>query len=156
AVYDKQRRWFSEVIKRFGGGANYKEIFATAGNHPFSGLTQPGPAADTALGTPASGVLTVSGADITTILGGGSTVRLVFRVKTNRTGADSGGDFNSFGRGAVLLDDVQVQKAGGGFSTIGDFETAEQGGVGAIDNRYPLVGGLTSTDVWRTSGKPPT
>jgi hypothetical protein len=26
-VYDKQRRWFSEVIKIFGAGANYFEIF---------------------------------------------------------------------------------------------------------------------------------
>src|SRR5262249_9207688 len=122
---------------------------------PVTGA-QPGLASDTTLATPASGVLTVSGADITTILNGGSTVRLVFRVKTNRTGADSGGDFNSFGRGAVLLDDVQVQKALGGFSPTGAFEPGGRGGAGATATRFPLPGGLTSTDVWRTSGKPPT
>src|SRR5262249_38827924 len=60
AVYDKQRRWFSEVIKRFGPGANYTEIFEKAGNNPVTGA-QPGLASDTALATPSSGVLTVDG-----------------------------------------------------------------------------------------------
>jgi hypothetical protein len=49
-VYDKQRRWFSEVIKTFGGGANYFEIFARAGNNP----------ADTLDATPSSGAILVS------------------------------------------------------------------------------------------------
>jgi hypothetical protein len=38
---------------------------------------------------------------------------------------------------------------------LGDFETPEQGGVNAIDNRFPLPEGLAATDVWRTTGKPP-
>ena len=48
-VYDKQRRWFSEVIKVFGAGNNYYEIFAAAGNSP----------ADTATATPSSAQITV-------------------------------------------------------------------------------------------------
>jgi hypothetical protein len=39
--------------------------------------------------------------------------------------------------------------------TIGDFEGVEQGGVNQIDNRFPLPPGLTTTDVWRSTGKPP-
>src|SRR5262249_52687982 len=53
-----------------------------------------------------------------------------------------------------LLDDVTAD-TGVGPVVIGDFETAEQGGVGAIDNRFPLPGGLTNHDVWRSTGKPP-
>src|SRR5262249_8857308 len=34
AVYDKQRRWFSEVIKAFGAGANYVEVFGKTGDNP--------------------------------------------------------------------------------------------------------------------------
>src|SRR5262249_32904412 len=33
-VYDKQRRWFSEVLRAFGAGSNYFEIFRKAGNNP--------------------------------------------------------------------------------------------------------------------------
>ena len=51
-VYDKQRRWFSEVIKVFGAGANYFEIFKTTGNNP----------ADTLTATPSSGPIVVPAA----------------------------------------------------------------------------------------------
>src|SRR5262249_58764393 len=79
-VYDKQRRWFSELIRAFGAGANYVEIFAKAGNNP----------ADTTGATPSSGAITVPAGTINTILGGiPGDVRLVFRVKTNRGFADS-------------------------------------------------------------------
>src|SRR4030095_5210251 len=83
-------------------------------------------------------------------------VRLVFRCKTNRGFADSdarASGYNSAGRGAVVLDDATSDK-GAGPVVIGDFETPEQGGVNAIDNRFPLPPGLASTDVWRTTGKP--
>jgi hypothetical protein len=79
-VYDKQRRWFSEVIKTFGAGANYFEIFQTAGDNPV----------DTLAATPSSGSIVVPAATISTVLGGVSgNVRLVFRCKTNRGFADS-------------------------------------------------------------------
>jgi hypothetical protein len=79
-VYDKQRRWFSEVIKTFGAGANYFEIFARAGNNP----------ADTLDATPSSGAILIPASQISTVLGGvNGNVRLVFRCKTNRGFADS-------------------------------------------------------------------
>ena len=37
-VYDKQRRWFSEVLKTFGAGNNYFEIFQKTGNNPADTL----------------------------------------------------------------------------------------------------------------------
>ena len=147
-VYDKQRRWFSEVIKTFGAGANYFEIFRATGNNP----------ADTLVGTPSSGPIVVPAATISSVLGGvAGNVRLVFRCKTNRGFADSdsrNSGYDSAGRGAVLLDDVTID-TGSGASVIGNFETPEQGGVNAIDNRFPLPPALQVTDVWRTTGKPP-
>src|SRR5690349_17960227 len=149
-VYDKQRRWFSEVVKAFGAGANYFEIFRTAGDNP----------ADTLSATPSSGPITIPAATISSVLGGVSgNVRLVFRCKTNRGFADSdsrNSGYSSFTRGAVLIDDVTISVNGGGSPAgYGTFELAEQGGVNAIDNRFPLPPGLTATDVWRTTGKPP-
>jgi hypothetical protein len=148
-VYDKQRRWFSEVIKVFGAGASYFEIFATAGNNP----------ADTLSATPSSGPILVPAATISSVLGGvAGNVRLVFRCKTNRFFADSdtrSNGYNSAGRGAVLLDDVTVSVNGGASPAgYGTFEAAEQSGVNAIDNRFPLPPGLTVNDVWRSTGKP--
>jgi hypothetical protein len=147
-VYDKQRRWFSEVIKAFGAGANYFEIFRATGNNP----------ADTLAATPSSGPIVVPAATISSVLGGvAGNVRLVFRCKTNRGFADSdsrSSGYDSAGRGAVLLDDVSID-TGSGPSVIGNFETPEQGGVNAIDNRFPLPPALQATDVWRSTGKPP-
>jgi hypothetical protein len=147
-VYDKQRRWFSEVLKVFGAAANYYEIFAATGNNP----------ADTLGATPTAGPIVVPAATISTILGGvNGNVRLAFRVKTNRGFADSDSrtsGYTSFGYGAVQVDDVTIDK-GAGAVNIGDFETPEQGGVNAIDNRFPLPPGLAETDVWRSTGKPP-
>jgi hypothetical protein len=147
-VYDKQRRWFSEVLKTFGAGNNYYEIFAATGNNP----------ADTLSATPTAGPIVVPAATINTILGGvNGNVRLAFRVKTNRGFADSdsrSSGYTSFGYGAVQVDDVTIDK-GAGPVVIGDFETPEQGGANAIDNRFPLPPGLTPTDVWRSTGKPP-
>jgi hypothetical protein len=147
-VYDKQRRWFSEVLKVFGAGANYFEIFQRTGNNP----------ADTLAATPTAGPIVVPAATINTILGGvNGNVRLAFRVKTNRGFADSdsrASGYSSFGYGAVQVDDVTIDK-GAGPVVIGDFETPEQGGRNAIDNRNPLPPGFTATDVWRSTGKPP-
>jgi hypothetical protein len=150
AVYDKQRRWFSEVLKVFGAGNNYFEIFATTGNNP----------ADTLSATPTSGPIVIPAAQISTVLGGvNGNVRLAFRVKTNRGFADDDTRFAGYtsgGYGAVQIDDVTINK-GAGAVVIGDFEAAEQAGAGvnAIDNRFPLPGAIPVTDVWRSTGKPP-
>jgi hypothetical protein len=154
-VYDKQRRWFSEVIKVFGAGANYFEIFAKAGNNPT----------DTLAATPTAGPIVVPAAQVSTILGGADgNVRLVFRCKTNRGFADSdtrNSGYTSSGRGAVQVDDITID-TGSGPVVFGDFELAEQGGVGAIDNRFPGIAGkpdppagVNSENNWRSTGKPP-
>jgi hypothetical protein len=147
-VYDKQRRWFSEVLKVFGAGNTYYEIFKAAGNNP----------ADTLDATPSTSV-TVPAASVAAILSPATSgnVRLVFRCKTNRGFADSDSrstSYTSFGYGAVLIDDVTIDR-GTGPVVIGDFEKSEQGGVDAIDNRFPLPPSLAETDVWRSTGKPP-
>src|SRR5436190_758714 len=117
-VYDKQRRWFSEVLKTFGAGSNYFEIFQKAGDNP----------ADTLSATSSSGSSAIPAATIRSVLGGvAGNVRLVFRCKTNRGFADSdsrASGYNSAGRGAVLLDDVTIDK-GAGATVIGDCEVAE-------------------------------
>src|SRR5262245_55307136 len=79
-VYDKQRRWFSEVLKLFGPDASCFEIFAAAGNQP----------ADTTAATPLASVV-VPAITVSSILAAspGGTVRLVFRVKTNRDFSDA-------------------------------------------------------------------
>jgi hypothetical protein len=91
-------------------------------------------------------------------------VRLVFRCKTNRGFADSdsrASGYTSAGRGAVVVDDVTID-TGSGPVVFGDFELAEQGGVGAIDNRFPGIAGkpdppagVNSENNWRSTGKPP-
>jgi len=135
AVYDVQRRWFSEVVRMFDGSPLYC-LFSVAGNNP----------ADTADVTPTAN-LTLPAANVDAIKAvSGGPVRLVFRVKTNRGFADDDGGFISFSRGAALLDDVTVNG-----NNIGDFELAEQGGVNAIDNRP----GASPLNNWKSTGKPP-
>src|SRR5436190_227212 len=149
-VYDKQRRWFSEVLKTFGPGANYYEIFQKAGDNPADTLA--------ATPTPSSGPIVIPAATISNVLGGvAGRVRLVFRVKTNRgfsDGDNRNSGYTSFGRGAVEVDNVTIDK-GAGPVVIGDFETPQQGGVNAIDNRFPLPPALQITDVWRATAKAP-
>lgn len=140
AVYDVQRRWFSEVLRIFDG-APYYNIFSIAGNNP----------ADTLAATPtASIVVPASRVDAIRNAAGntGNVLRIVFRVKTNRgfSDDDGGGGFNSATRGAAIVDDVTVNG-----SNIGDFELAEQGGVNAIDNRV----GASPLNNWKSTGKPP-
>src|SRR5580765_6981488 len=108
-VYDKQRRWFSEVLKIFGPGANYYEIFARTGDNPADTLA--------ATPTPSSGAIVVPSATISSVLGGvAGQVRLVFRCKTNRGFSDGdsrNSGYTSFGRGAVEVDDVTIDKGSG-------------------------------------------
>jgi hypothetical protein len=137
AVYDPQRRWFSEVLRIFD--APYYRIFATAGAQPAdtaaAALTQ-------SISIPGTLVDNIRNAAGNT----GGIVRLVFRVKTNRDFGDDDGGFNSIGRGAAIVDDVVVNG-----NNIGDFELAEQGGANSIDNRI----GQSPLTYWKSTGKPP-
>ena len=140
AVYDKQRRWFSEVLRIFESGVPYYEIFSRSG------------ATDTLAAAPSVSVV-IPAANVDAIRNAtGNTsniVRLVFRVKTNRGFSDIDSRANSFtsrGYGAAIIDNVTVNA-----SNIGDFETPENGGLNAIDNRT----GSNALNVWKSTGKPP-
>ncbi len=137
AVYDVQRRWFSEVLRIFDGSPYYC-LMSVAGNVP----------ADTADATPTAALtLPAAGVDAIRAVSGGA-VRIVFRVKTNRgfSDDDGGGGFSSATRGAAMIDNVIVNG-----NNIGDFEGAEQSGVNAIDNRP----GASPLNNWKSTGKPP-
>ncbi len=140
AVYDPQRRWFSEVLRIFDGAPWYC-LFSVAGDHP----------ADTLDATPMASVALTAG-QVDAIRGApGNTagiVRLVFRSHTNRGYADDDrmGGYDSATRGAVMIDDVTVNGV-----LIGDFEGPEQGGSNTIDNRL----GVSPLDNWKSTGKPP-
>jgi len=85
----------------------------------------------------------------------GGTVRLVFRVKTNRGFDDENGGgivpYDSGTRGAAIVDNVRVTDAAGTLvgswpASNGDFEA-----VDAIDNRTSTL----PTATWKSTGKPP-
>ncbi len=140
SVYDPQRRWFSEVLRIFEGpSVPYYEIFATTGHQPADTLSATPSASVTIPGSYVDAIRTATGNT-------GGVVRLVFRVKTNRGFDDMGTAYNSLGRGAVQIDDVTANG-----NMIGDFELAEQGGAGSIDNRTTASPTLN----WKSTGKPP-
>jgi hypothetical protein len=140
AVYDAQRRWFSEVLRIFEAGVPYYEIFSR------SGVTDTLSAAPTVNVTiPATNVDLIRNAVGNT----NHIVRLVFRIKTNRgfSDLDSRANlFTSHSYGAAIVDDVTANSV-----VIGDFETPENGGLGATDNRS----GSNPLNVWKSTGKPP-
>lgn len=131
-VYDPLRRWFSEVIAI---DHPYTELLSVAGVHSANPVSIP------LAGGPGSVIQDILDADGT---GNGGTVRLVFRVKTNR-GYDDG-DYGLTGSssgtaGAVIVDDVVVN---GWDPSLGDFESPN-----AIDNL------ASPAAAWRSTGKPP-
>jgi hypothetical protein len=126
-VYDKQRRWFSEVIDMY---APVAQVLSTTG----------------VMGSPANASFNIPNAIIQPILnaqaGSGGTVRVVFRVKTDRAFDDEDfgqRGFQSSGRGAVLLDNVNVN---------GSLTTFDAGS--AIDNAIATA----PTAAWKATGKP--
>ncbi len=146
-VFDPLRRWFSEVIKVFGSGNTYYELFAATG------------ATDTTLAAPTVNA-TVSTTQVAALLaaqGGGAsgTARLVFRVKTNKDYADDDASalgFTSRGWGAAQIDNVIVNGV-----TIGSFDGTETGGVAGTPNADAPIDNTTSTSAaqnWKATGKP--
>lgn len=148
-VFDKQRRWFDEVIRIFDSGDPYFELLGVAGSVP----------ADTAGATASYSATipwTVSDAsqpNVSAIYNATDNaahiVRLVFRVKTTRSYSDDdyksgsgvlNGGFTSYGRGAAIIDDVQVD------GTLFDFE----GTNGGVDNSIATA----PTAAWKSTGKP--
>ena len=124
-AYDTNRRWFSEVLNL---SAPYAEIFAVSGTFPFV-------ANDTLVTAPYSGV-------------NAGTIRVVFRVKTNRARSDqstsTASGFNTK-TGAALLDEVSVN---GGAAE--GFETTSKIKARSLIASISAVGGD-----WATTGREP-
>ena len=118
-VYDRQRRWFSEVINIH---AAYRRIFAKTG----------------VMAAPANTGALVAGGFVP-----GATVRVAFRVKTDRAYDDEDTYQRGFGSGsagAAIIDNVVVNGgAPHGFDAAGDIDN---------DNATP------PTDTWKATGKP--
>jgi hypothetical protein len=146
-VYDPQRRWFSEVLRldTAAGLGSVQELLTASG--------ETGTMAGDGTITPALANLVVPSAVLAGKLGlsaAGGTVRLVFRIKTNRGFDDEDFGFaqsySSQTRGAAIIDDVSVTQGGPNLAHFGDFEAA-----GAIDNRVTIP----ATAAWKSTGKPP-
>src|SRR5262245_7825760 len=143
-VYDKRRRWFSEVLQLFGNCPSCaiigEEIASYAGEHtPTSVSCNFGALYPSALQA-------IKDADGQT--GNGGTVRIVFRVHTNRGFDDENtgnpaSAYSSGTRGAAIVDNVVVN---GWAAANGDFEAANS------INNDPAV---PATAAWKSTGKPP-
>ena len=146
-VYDQKRRWFSEVLKLdhacAAGNACAiigKELASYAGEHLPSSesvVVSDGVGALGIYETELNAILDADGVD-----GNGGTVRLVFRVKTNRNSDDEIG-YSSGTKGAAIVDNVLWT---GGSAADGDFESAT-----SINNRTDVA----ATAAWKSTGKPP-
>jgi hypothetical protein len=136
SVYDPARRWFSEVLALDGSGglSQVSEILSQAGVN--------GTMAGDGTITPVHANVSLSTSQLTAmgVGAGGGTVRLVFRVKTNRGSDDedygAAAAFTSNTRGAAIVDNVTVTQGGGNLVAGGDFE----GSMNAA---------------WKSTGKPP-
>lgn len=145
-VYDPQRRWFSEVLRldNSGGLTQMIQIASVAG---VTGTMAP----DGTI-TPAHANVNITNAQLAAIGAGaaGSTVRVVFRVKTNRGNDDedygAAAGFTSGTRGAAIIDNVNITQGGGNLVDFGDFENAN-----SVDNST----GTPATLAWKSTGKPP-
>src|SRR5688572_6099310 len=124
-AYDPNRRFFSEVLDL---SLPYAELFAASGVYPHV-------AADTAITRGYAGLTP-------------GTIRVVFRVKTNRVRADqSTGFVTSYNskQGAALVDEVSVD---GGLAE--GFETTAQVKARTLISNLAAPGGP-----WATTGRPP-
>jgi hypothetical protein len=146
AVYDKQRRWFGEVLRWDRDPASpssapqplhYKELLSVAGVWPAHADTSDPGYVDT--------TFTLSSAALQSLLDNGVT-RLVFRVKTNRGFDDQGTSYSSNQRGAVVIDRVSYQIGAGSEVVFGDFENAND-----VDNAT----NVSAIAAWKSTGKPP-
>jgi hypothetical protein len=149
-VYDKQRRWFGEVLHwdRDPGSppANptplyYRELLSVAGVWPAGSDSAATPSAayvDTSFVIPNS--------VLSPLLTKNNKIRLVFRVKTNRGFDDQGTAYSSNQRGAAVVDRVSYQLTGNPAVTVGDFENASD------INNDPNISAVAA---WKSTGKPP-
>jgi hypothetical protein len=135
-IYDPLHRWFNEVLNK----NNRLWLMGVAGTTGGGG---PGSNAADAHAT-----LSITAAQAQLLAAHTGTVRLVFRVHTNRGFDDenivvsTSPNYNSAYQGAVELDNVKINGV-----LRGDFSSA---GL-TIDNT-PTV---SATDAWKSTGRPP-
>src|SRR5262249_25302426 len=148
-VFDPVRRWFGELIAANEAGGHY-ELYTTYGEDPP--LASGNNAIHSVTATRAVSYASLRSA-------WGNTLRLVFRIKTNRgyasasgeigssdeTGSVSAGAYDSNKLGAAELDNVSIN-LGGGPVSIGTFEAQSD-----INNSS----GVSAIAAWKTSSKPP-
>ena len=147
-VYDKQRRWFGEVLHwdrdPNSPSANpqplfYRELLSTAGVNPAG-------ADSGANNSYVTLTRTISSSTLSSMLTKNNKIRLVFRVKTNRGFDDEGTAYSSNDRGAVVVDAVTYQIGAGPVVSFGDFENASD-----INNAT----NVSAVTAWKSTGKPP-
>ncbi len=134
AVYDPQRRWFSEVLDITTPGTTYRQVRSVGGTVALTHVAG----------------LPIPNAMVQPILdaqpGAGGIVRLVFRVKTNRGFDDEGTAYSSLGRGAAIVDNISL--TGGISSLTSGFDAPSE------INNVVEPGGAALTS-WKSTGKPP-
>jgi hypothetical protein len=148
-VYDPQRRWFAEVLHADlstsppGSPLNpqptlYKELLSVAGNNPVDAAVNPFSYVITGF--------TIPNAALAPFLAKNNKIRLVFRVKTNRGTSDETTDYSSNRAGAAVVDAVTYKIGANPTINFGDFDSPNE-----IDNAI----GVSATDKWKSTGKPP-
>jgi hypothetical protein len=151
-MYDKQRRWFSEVLKI---DAPYIEILSTWGRDSVY-KSSSNPFSRTISSSALAPLLAAQGAG-----DGGGVIRIVFRSKTNKNYGDesgTGGSYNSGTQGAVRIDNVVVtsnstQLLSSGFETAAEINNTVEGEN--TDTPGPAVGEGYALGFWHATGKPP-
>jgi len=123
-VFDPVRRWFGELI-RANEPDGHRELFTTWGDRDS---------------------MVCSMIPLSALASWGDTVRVVFRVKTNRGFDDEDTLYSSGGAGAAVVDDVTYQIGSGSVVSLGTFESPN-----AIDNSTSV----SALDAWKSTGKPP-
>jgi hypothetical protein len=150
-VYDKNRRWFSEVV-RLDNSNGLTQVFEALTATGLKGTV----AGDGTL-TPLhfqSGKIGPTLVSRSIIGPTGGTLRVVFRIKTNRgnddedfgDGKTQGSRFSSGTRGAAIVDNVTFTQGATNKVQFGDFENAN-----SVDNNNATP----TTAAWKTTGKPP-
>jgi hypothetical protein len=146
SVYDRQRRWFGEVLRwdrdPNSNPANpqpryYRELLSVTGVWPAGADSFTYGYVDT--------TYVIPNASIAPLLVN-NRLRVVFRVKTNRSYDDQGTAYSSNERGAAVVDRASYQLGAGPEVVFGDFESA-----GDIDNDLSV----SATAAWKSTGKPP-
>jgi len=148
-VFDKKRRWFSEVIAI---DKPYKEILSTFGRDSVYAATP--------FSFPLDNTIIQPMLDSQAAGDGGGVIRIVFRSKTNKNYSDetgNGGSYNSDTQGAVRIDNVSITgcavPVNSGFETAAEIDNTVEGPNSQSPG--PAIGQGYALGSWKATGKPP-